>query len=188
MIQKYCFETPPHLPVKYKIFNKLFASGSVAKSGWFRPYSSSTRFTSSPEKRHIGALARLGWLPSFRHVRRFNRSGRSTSSDDICRLLSMLDVLVQVVHWFYVWCLLSLDLVLCVQIKILSKKKENRKFSAVQVLQVIVIKFFLDVLVHDVVLINCREKRVSSKRLTRTIQKHVVVYVIILLDVSKCLH
>ncbi|XP_028129245.1 neuropeptide-like 1 isoform X1 [Diabrotica virgifera virgifera] len=59
--------------------------GSVAKSGWFRPSSSISSKYMTPEKRHIGALARLGWLPSFRHIRRFNRSGRSTSSDDTCR-------------------------------------------------------------------------------------------------------
>ncbi|XP_063916344.1 neuropeptide-like 1 [Zophobas morio] len=54
--------------------------GSVAKTGWFRPTS---RFR-APEKRHIGALARLGWLPTLRNVRRFNRSGRSTSLEG-CR-------------------------------------------------------------------------------------------------------
>ncbi|XP_015838526.1 neuropeptide-like 1 isoform X2 [Tribolium castaneum] len=54
--------------------------GSVARSGWFRPNS---RYR-SPEKRHIGALARLGWLPTLRNVRRFNRSGRSTTLEG-CR-------------------------------------------------------------------------------------------------------
>lgn len=56
-------------------FNNL---GSVAKSGWFRQ---PNRFV-PPSKRHIGSLARLGWLPSFRTARRFNRSGRSTNSCD----------------------------------------------------------------------------------------------------------
>ncbi|KAJ8973218.1 hypothetical protein NQ317_005696 [Molorchus minor] len=59
--------------------------GSVAKTGWFRPSSSRYYQFASPEKRHIGALARLGWLPSFRSARRFNRSGRSTLTDEICR-------------------------------------------------------------------------------------------------------
>ncbi|XP_057656298.1 neuropeptide-like precursor 1 isoform X1 [Diorhabda carinulata] len=63
--------------------------GSVAKSGWFRPSSSSSSSMSSkylnPDKRHIGSLARLGWLPSFRHIRRFNRSGRSASEINTCR-------------------------------------------------------------------------------------------------------
>lgn len=50
--------------------------GSIARGGgWYR---SPSRFR-PPSKRHIGALARLGWLPAFRTVRRFNRSGRSAS-------------------------------------------------------------------------------------------------------------
>lgn len=57
-----------------------FYIGSVAKSGWFKA-------SSSPEKRHIGALARLGWLPTLRNTRRFNRSYRSPT-DDSCRLES----------------------------------------------------------------------------------------------------
>ncbi|GJQ73572.1 hypothetical protein Trydic_g13918 [Trypoxylus dichotomus] len=61
----------------YQSFDKRFL-GSVAKSGWFRQ---SNKFV-PPNKRHIGSLARLGWLPSFRTARRFNRSGRSTSSCD----------------------------------------------------------------------------------------------------------
>ncbi|CAH2008230.1 unnamed protein product [Acanthoscelides obtectus] len=74
----------------YDAADKRFL-GSVAKSGWFRPQSlssgsrsTSTRYQFSPGKRHIGALARLGWLPSLRNIRRFNRSGRSAS--DACRL------------------------------------------------------------------------------------------------------
>lgn len=72
------------------LLHKHFASGSLAKSGWFRPVSRSySSFTSLPDKRHVAALARLGWLPSYRSVRRFNRSGRSflkSNSDDIvCR-------------------------------------------------------------------------------------------------------
>nr|QHB80560.1 neuropeptide-like precursor1 transcript a [Carabus violaceus] len=57
--------------------------GSVARSGWFRsPSSSSSRFR-SPTKRHIGSLARLGWLPALRSARRFNRSGRSASEQQV---------------------------------------------------------------------------------------------------------
>ncbi|XP_026471203.1 neuropeptide-like 1 [Ctenocephalides felis] len=52
--------------------------GSVVRGGWFRGDSRGTAFR-SPGKRHIGALARLGWLPSFRALRsnRFSRSGRA---------------------------------------------------------------------------------------------------------------
>lgn len=77
-----------------------FTSGSIAKSGWFQPSSGSSKYSGFmlPEKRHIGSLARLGWLPGFRHVRRFNRSGRSPNSDDICRLLIILNDLVESVH------------------------------------------------------------------------------------------
>ncbi|XP_044252396.1 neuropeptide-like 1 [Tribolium madens] len=67
------------LAMAYPNNDKRFL-GSVARSGWFRPNS---RYR-SPEKRHIGALARLGWLPTLRNVRRFNRSGRSTSLEG-CR-------------------------------------------------------------------------------------------------------
>ncbi|KAJ8923265.1 hypothetical protein NQ315_001822 [Exocentrus adspersus] len=66
--------------------------GSVARTGWFRPSSSRYSRFVQPEKRHIGSLARLGWLPSFRNVRRFNRSGRSSSQSDKCRLLTVVDV------------------------------------------------------------------------------------------------
>ncbi|XP_050298954.1 uncharacterized protein LOC126737909 isoform X2 [Anthonomus grandis grandis] len=73
-------------PELYAVEDKRFL-GSVAKSGWFRP-SSYSSFSSLPEKRHVAALARLGWLPSYRSIRRFNRSGRSflrSNGDDICK-------------------------------------------------------------------------------------------------------
>ncbi|XP_045477560.1 neuropeptide-like precursor 1 [Harmonia axyridis] len=54
--------------------------GSIARNGWYNsPRSSSIRSTSNTGKRHIGSLARLGWLPTIRNVRRFSRSGRSSS-------------------------------------------------------------------------------------------------------------
>ncbi|XP_044759118.1 neuropeptide-like 1 [Coccinella septempunctata] len=53
--------------------------GSIAKSGWYESPRSSSMVRSSPGKRHIGSLARLGWLPTIRNVRRFSRSGRSSS-------------------------------------------------------------------------------------------------------------
>jgi hypothetical protein len=59
-------------------------TGSLARSGWV-----SSRQVRSPvaalleednraeiEKRHIGALARMGWLPAFRSTR-FSRGKRS---------------------------------------------------------------------------------------------------------------
>ncbi|ENN70586.1 hypothetical protein D910_01892 [Dendroctonus ponderosae] len=70
----------------YPVEDKRFL-GSVAKSGWFRPVSRSySSWVSLPEKRHVAALARLGWLPTYRSVRRFNRSGRSylrSNTEDI---------------------------------------------------------------------------------------------------------
>ncbi|CAG9767362.1 unnamed protein product [Ceutorhynchus assimilis] len=73
----------------YPVEDKRFL-GSVAKTGWFRPTTRGiTSLTSLPDKRHVAALARLGWLPAYRSVRRFNRSGRSflkaDSNDDICK-------------------------------------------------------------------------------------------------------
>ncbi|XP_019771537.1 uncharacterized protein LOC109545340 isoform X2 [Dendroctonus ponderosae] len=73
----------------YPVEDKRFL-GSVAKSGWFRPVSRSySSWVSLPEKRHVAALARLGWLPTYRSVRRFNRSGRSylrsNTEDIVCR-------------------------------------------------------------------------------------------------------
>ncbi|KAL1498376.1 hypothetical protein ABEB36_009183 [Hypothenemus hampei] len=73
----------------YPVEDKRFL-GSVAKSGWFRPTSQGySSFVSLPGKRHVAALARLGWLPSYRSLRRFNRSGRSylvtTGDDNLCR-------------------------------------------------------------------------------------------------------
>ncbi|KAJ4438437.1 hypothetical protein ANN_14382 [Periplaneta americana] len=49
-------------------------TGSVARSGWFRD---GNRNRSPLTKRHIGSLARLGWLPAFRSSR-YSRSGRAS--------------------------------------------------------------------------------------------------------------
>ncbi|XP_060522874.1 neuropeptide-like precursor 1 [Cylas formicarius] len=70
----------------YSVEGKRFL-GSLAKSGWLRTPDRDSPFASQPEKRHVAALARLGWLPSYRSVRRYTRSGRSTglSNDDMCR-------------------------------------------------------------------------------------------------------
>ncbi|CAG9865105.1 unnamed protein product [Phyllotreta striolata] len=59
--------------------------GSAMRSG-FRPTASAKSGYPNPEKKHIGSLARLGWLPTFRHIRRFNRSGRSSVGE--CRASS----------------------------------------------------------------------------------------------------
>lgn len=45
-------------------------------------YGQQRQYNQQPlDKRHIGALARSGWLPAFRPVRggRFSRSGRARS-------------------------------------------------------------------------------------------------------------
>nr|CAD7568929.1 unnamed protein product [Timema californicum] len=52
---------------------------SVARGGWFRD-TSSQRDGGSIAKRHIGSLARLGWLPSFRSSR-YSRSGKRSVND-----------------------------------------------------------------------------------------------------------
>lgn len=47
----------------------------------FSSYEQQKKYSNQQEKRHIGALARSGWLPSFSPVRgsRFSRSGRARS-------------------------------------------------------------------------------------------------------------
>lgn len=63
--------------------------GSLARLGLLRSEYSNygsqksrgDTYRQQEQKRHIGALARSGWLPSFRPVRsgRFSRSGRARS-------------------------------------------------------------------------------------------------------------
>jgi len=53
-------------------------SGSVVRSGWFRDANHNRLLHANPlSKRHIGSLARLGWLPGFRSSR-YSRSGRAS--------------------------------------------------------------------------------------------------------------
>lgn len=48
-------------------------------------YDAATTITSL-EKRHLGALARSGWIPSFRPTRnRFSRSGRTENMEQIVK-------------------------------------------------------------------------------------------------------
>lgn len=60
----------------------------------------STTITSidSIQKRHIGAMARSGWIPSFRPtLNRFSRSGRTSKMEKIVKTFSHLhSVLVSV--------------------------------------------------------------------------------------------
>lgn len=64
-------------------------AGALSRSGWMpRGFASSSAFRHSPVargstgygKRHLAALARLGWLPSFRNPHSFYmRNGRGSS-------------------------------------------------------------------------------------------------------------
>lgn len=59
--------------------------GSIARMGLLRTDPNNgymmRQYRQQEQKRHIGALARSGWLPAFRPVRggRFSRSGRARS-------------------------------------------------------------------------------------------------------------
>lgn len=76
-------------------FEMATSIGSVARSGWFRPAANSRfedQVTAPVAKRHIGALAKLGWLPALRSARRFSRSGRSAPElveDDVAPEIMM---------------------------------------------------------------------------------------------------
>nr|CAD7398421.1 unnamed protein product [Timema cristinae] len=63
----------------YGVCVRAFYVRSVARGGWFRD-TSSQRDGGSIAKRHIGSLARLGWLPAFRSSR-YSRSGKRSVSD-----------------------------------------------------------------------------------------------------------
>ena len=64
------------------------------------PDPSTTTIMSGFEKRHIGAMARSGWIPSFRPtLNRFSRSGRTSNMEKIVKIPVKLHFCLYVVDY-----------------------------------------------------------------------------------------